>query len=79
MPQKEYAFELAASSIRFGNGVTGEIGMDLQNMGAQNVAVVTDGTVDKLRAMQQVREALDAEGIRYSVFNRTKIEPKDES
>ncbi|EFX04435.1 Fe-containing alcohol dehydrogenase [Grosmannia clavigera kw1407] len=78
-PQKEYAFELAASSIRFGNGVTGEIGMDLQNMGVKNVAVVTDGTVDKLRAMQQVREALDSEGIRFSVFNRTRIEPKDES
>ncbi|OAA57130.1 Fe-containing alcohol dehydrogenase [Niveomyces insectorum RCEF 264] len=78
-PLKEYAFEMAASSIRFGNGVTGEIGMDLKNMGAKNVAVVTDSTVDKLRAMEQVRASLSEENIKFSVFNRTYIEPKDHS
>ena len=78
-PEKEYAFEMAASAIRFGNGVTREIGMDLKNMGAKNVAVVTDGTVDKLRAMDQVRAALGDEGITYAVYNRTRIEPKDSS
>ncbi len=78
-PLKEYAFEMAASSIRFGNGVTREVGMDLKNMGAKNVAVVTDTTVDKLRAMQQVRAALDSEGINYTVFSGTRVEPKDTS
>lgn len=78
-PLKEYAFEMAASAIRFGNGVTREIGMDLKNMGAKNVAVVTDGTVDKLRAMEQVRAALGEENINYQVFNRTRVEPKDSS
>ena len=78
-PLKEYAFEMAASSIRFGNGVTREIGMDLKNMGAKNVAVVTDSTVDKLRAMEQVRAALGEENINYSVFNQTRVEPKDSS
>ncbi|KAL1888098.1 hypothetical protein Sste5346_009785 [Sporothrix stenoceras] len=78
-PLKEYAFEMAASAIRFGNGVTREIGMDLKNMGAKNVAVVTDGTVDKLRAMEQVRAALGEENINYQVFNRTRVEPKDNS
>lgn len=84
MPQdesqlKEYAFEMAASSIRFGNGVTQEVGMDLKNMGAQRVCVVTDETVDKLSAMQQVREALTREGVNFKVFNKTRIEPKDTS
>ncbi|KIH88796.1 hydroxyacid-oxoacid transhydrogenase [Sporothrix brasiliensis 5110] len=78
-PLKEYAFEMAASAIRFGNGVTREIGMDLKNMGAKNVAVVTDGTVNKLRAMEQVRAALGEENINYAVFNRTRVEPKDNS
>ncbi|KAK5662041.1 hypothetical protein OQA88_10154 [Cercophora sp. LCS_1] len=76
---KEYAFEMAASSIRFGPGVTQEVGMDLANMGAKRVAVVTDPTVDKLDAMRQVREALDREGISYQVFNKVRIEPKDYS
>ncbi|KAK4101578.1 Dehydroquinate synthase-like protein [Parathielavia hyrcaniae] len=77
--QKEYAFEMAASSIRFGLGVTREVGMDLQNLGAKRVCVVTDATVDRLEAMRQVREALDAEGVEYRVFKGVQIEPKDYS
>lgn len=70
---------MAASSIRFGPGVTREVGMDLKNLGARRVCVVTDATVDRLDAMRQVREALDAEGIDYVVYNRVRIEPKDYS
>lgn len=70
---------MAASSIRFGPGVTQEVGMDLANMHAKRVAVVTDETVDKLDAMRQVREALTREGISFKVFNKTRVEPKDYS
>jgi hydroxyacid-oxoacid transhydrogenase len=76
---KEYAFEMAASSIRFGPGVTQEVGMDVKNMNAKRVAVVTDETVDKLDAMRQVREALTREGIDFEVFNKVRVEPKDSS
>lgn len=77
--QKEYAFEMAASSIRFGPGCTKEVGMDLKNMGASRVCVVTDATVGKLDAMKQVSEALSMEAIDFIVFDRTRIEPKDTS
>lgn len=77
--QKEYAFEMAASSIRFGPGVTQEVGMDLKNMGSKRVCVVTDRTVDKLEAMRQVREALTREGINFEVYKDVRIEPKDSS
>jgi hydroxyacid-oxoacid transhydrogenase len=70
---------MAASSIRFGPGVTQEVGMDLKNMNAKRVAVVTDETVDKLDAMRQVREALTREGIDFEVFNKVRVEPKDSS
>ncbi|KJK94263.1 Hydroxyacid-oxoacid transhydrogenase [Metarhizium anisopliae BRIP 53284] len=76
---KEYAFEMAASSIRFGPGVTQEVGMDFKNMGAKKVCVVTDPTVDKLDAMRQVREGLTREGISFEVFSNVRIEPKDSS
>ncbi|KAK9425883.1 putative hydroxyacid-oxoacid transhydrogenase [Seiridium unicorne] len=77
--QTEYAFEMAASSIRFGPGVTKEVGMDFTNMGAKKVCVVTDPTVRRLTAMKQVEEALTAEGIEYEIFDKVRVEPKDSS
>lgn len=77
--QKEYAFEMAASSIRFGPGVTQEVGMDFANMGAKRVCVVTDSTVRQLTAVKQVEEALSREGINYEIFDKVRVEPKDSS
>ncbi|KAI2731775.1 hypothetical protein DTO012A8_10221 [Penicillium roqueforti] len=51
--EKEYAFEMAASSIRFGPGATKEVGMDFTNLGAKRVCIVTDSNVAKLDAMKQ--------------------------
>ncbi|KEY65886.1 hypothetical protein S7711_09393 [Stachybotrys chartarum IBT 7711] len=76
---QEYAFEMAASAIRFGPGVTKEVGMDFKNMGSKKVCVVTDATVDKLDAMKQVREGLTKEGIRFDVYSEVRVEPKDNS
>jgi hydroxyacid-oxoacid transhydrogenase len=77
--QKEYAFEMAASSIRFGPGCTKEVGMDFKNMGAKRVMVVTDPNVRKLDAMKQVVEGLEREGVTFEVFDNVRVEPKDSS
>ncbi len=77
--QKEYAFELAASNIRYGEGVTQEVGMDFKNMGARKVGVFTDSTVGKLTPMRQTIEALEREGVQYEIFDRVRVEPNDES
>ena len=77
--QKEYAFEMAASSIRFGPGCTKEVGMDFKNMGAKRVCVVTDTNVAKLDAMKQVVEGLTREGVEFTVFDKVMVEPKDHS
>lgn len=39
---KEYAFEVAASNLRFGDGVTAEVGMDLKNMKARKVLAMVN-------------------------------------
>jgi alcohol dehydrogenase class IV len=70
---------MAASSIRFGPGVTKEVGMDFKNMGAKRVCVVTDSVVKNLNAMKQVEEGLTREGIEFTVFDGCRIEPKDSS
>lgn len=76
---KEYAFEMAASSIRFGPGSTREVGMDFANMKAKNVIVVTDATVAKLLPMKTAIEALERSGIKYEIFSDVRVEPKDYS
>ena len=53
--------------------------MDFKNMGAKRVCVVTDLNVAKLDAMKQVVEGLSREGIDFTVFERTMVEPKDSS
>ncbi|KAF2269693.1 NAD-dependent methanol dehydrogenase [Lojkania enalia] len=77
--QKEYAFEMAASSIRFGPGCTKEVGMDMKNLGAKRVMVVTDGNVKKLEAMRQVVQGLEQEGVAFEIFDGVRVEPKDSS
>ena len=44
----EYAFEMSASNIRFGPGVTREIGMDLAELKVRRAMVVTDPKLAKL-------------------------------
>lgn len=73
------AFEMAVSSIRFGKGVTREVGMDLAEMGATNVLVVTDPIVRALPPMQTVIESLEASKVGYTVYDRVRVEPTDES
>ena len=75
----EIAFEMAVSSVRFGPGVTREVGMDLADLGAKNVLVLTDPIVRKLPPVQIVLESLNANGIRATIYDRVRVEPTDES
>ena len=77
--QKEYAFELAASNVRFGEGVTNEVGMDFANMKARKVGVFTDSTVRNLTAMKQSIQGLDKAGVKYEIFDKVRVEPNEES
>lgn len=77
--QKEYAFEMAASSIRFGPGCTKEVGMDFTNMGSRKICVVTDANVTRLDAMKNGVEGLNQEGLEFAIFDRVAVEPKDSS
>src|SRR5262245_6450374 len=48
----ETAFEMAAASIRFGVGVTREVGMELVDLGVRTALVVTDPRVARLPPVQ---------------------------
>jgi hydroxyacid-oxoacid transhydrogenase len=76
---KDIAFEMAVSSVRFGVGVTREVGMDLAEMGAKLVLVVTDPVLAKLPPVRTVLESLERNKIPYAVYDRVRVEPSDES
>lgn len=53
-PLKEYAFEMAISNIRYGPGVTQEVGMDVQNLGIKKLGVFTDKNVSIISVSRDV-------------------------
>jgi hydroxyacid-oxoacid transhydrogenase len=75
----ETAFEMAASNIRFGRGVTREVGPDLKEMGVQLALVLTDPIVGRLPPAKTVIESLEQSGVPFEIYDRVRVEPTDES
>ena len=79
MALRESAFEMAASSIRFGPGVTREAGMDLADIHARRVMVLTDPNLARLPPLAVALESLRDHGIDFTLFDRVRVEPTDSS
>lgn len=77
--KNEFAFEMAASSIRFGPGVTREVGMDLADLGIRNALVITDPVLAKMAPVKAVLESLESAGVGFTLYDRVRVEPTDES
>ena len=60
----ESAFEMSASNIRYGPGVTKEVGFDFKNMKSKKVLLLTDPNLMPLPPVQQAMESLDKEYVR---------------
>jgi len=78
-PSFDDAFQMATSNLRFGPGVTREVGMDLTELQARRVLVFTDPGVSKLPPMEAVRQSLKKEGVGFDVFADVAVEPTDHS
>ncbi|XP_053675827.1 probable hydroxyacid-oxoacid transhydrogenase, mitochondrial [Anopheles nili] len=76
---KEYAFEMSSSTIRYGPGVTRELGHDLQNLNAKRVCVVSDQNVLQLASVKTGLDSLSRAGIDVTLFDRVRVEPTNES
>lgn len=75
----DYAFEMAASNIRYGPNATQEVGMDLKNLHVKKVMVLTDPKIAKLRPALAVMESLTRNGIPHVVYDKVRVEPTDTS
>lgn len=75
----ETAFTMDTSSIKFGPGVTREVGADMANLGAKRVLVVTDPQLTNSEPVAVALAALRAEGIDAVLYDRSRVEPTDQS
>jgi hydroxyacid-oxoacid transhydrogenase len=75
----DFAFEMAASAVRFGAGVTREVGADLAELGAKRALLITDPVLRDLAPVQTVVEALEGHGIAFVIYDRVRVEPSDQS
>lgn len=77
--RREIGFQMATSNIRFGSGITREVGMDLKDMKVGRVLVVIDPGLKKLSPVSMALQSLEDEGIAFSVFDGVRVEPTDKS
>jgi len=75
----ETAFTMDTSSIKYGPGVTREVGHDMKDMGTRRVMVVTDPNMTKSQSVSVTLEALRNQGIDAVLFDRVSVEPTDVS
>ncbi|MEL6253710.1 MAG: hydroxyacid-oxoacid transhydrogenase [Bacteroidota bacterium] len=75
--QKDYAIQMGSSNLRYGPGVTREVGMDFKDMGIKRVLLITDQNLKNAYPVQTAKEALESEGIEYDVFDQVRVEPTD--
>jgi hydroxyacid-oxoacid transhydrogenase len=75
----ETAFSMDTSSIKFGPGVTREVGYDMHEQGARRVMVVTDSNLTETEPISITIEALRKQGIDTELFDEVAVEPTDGS
>ncbi len=73
----ETAFTMNSSAIKYGVGVTREVGYDMQALGARRVMVVTDPNLAGGETVATVLESLRAAGLDAALFDWVHIEPTD--
>ena len=78
MPQ-ETAFAMDTSSIKYGPGVTREVGWDMEEQGARRVMVVTDPHLADKEPVAVTLEALNKHGIDAVLYDQASVEPTDTS
>ena len=75
----ETAFALDTSSIKFGPGVTREVGYEMRRLGATRVMVLTDPGLTDSGAVRTTLDSLDADDVDAVLFDRVSVEPTDVS
>ncbi|MFO7707757.1 MAG: hydroxyacid-oxoacid transhydrogenase [Desulfobacterales bacterium] len=73
----ENAFTMDTSSIKYGPGVTREIGFDMEDLGCRRVVVITDSNLRGSSPVGITLEALRQRGIDAVLYDGASVEPTD--
>jgi hydroxyacid-oxoacid transhydrogenase len=76
---RETAFTMDTSSIKYGPGVSREVGHDVSQLGVRRALVVTDPYLAGGAAVAGVLEGLRKAGIVAVMFDQVRVEPTDSS
>jgi hydroxyacid-oxoacid transhydrogenase len=76
---QETAFTMDTSSIKYGPGVTSEVGHDMSQLGGRRVMVLTDPNLADSEPVSVTLQALRSEGIDAVLYDRVRVEPTDVS
>ena len=77
--KRDFAFEMSMSNIRFGSGATREVGMDLADLGAKRVMVLSDPNLAESPPVESALDSLSRENVEFSLFDAVRVEPTDAS
>jgi hydroxyacid-oxoacid transhydrogenase len=75
----ETAFAMDAASIKFGFGVTAELGFEMKRLGVERAMVLTDQSLLETTAVTISLQSLKDEGIDCVVYADVSVEPTDAS
>ncbi len=75
----ETAFAMDAASIKFGFGVTAELGFEMKRLGVKRAMVLTDQSLLETTAVKTSLESLRDDDIEYVVYADVSVEPTDAS
>ena len=73
----ETAFSMDTSSIKYGPGVTREVGWDMEEQSCKRVMVVTDANLADKEPVGVTLEALRKHGVDAVLFDQASVEPTD--
>ena len=77
--KRERAFSMETSSIKYGPGVTREVGWDMEEQGAHRVMVVTDTNLRDREPVSVTLQSLRKHGIDAVLYDQVSVEPTDVS
>ena len=77
--ENDTAFQISASNIRFGWGVTAEIGLDLRDRQLHHVLLILDPVLSGLPVSETVITSIWDAGVDFDLFDEVSVEPTDKS